>query len=83
MTRFENTSKEQVAKSVKQWLIDEGLPVSDYKDEQTDFNFATRQGNININVGFHKSSIDSLIIMGKIHFESQEQWSLRINKLII
>jgi hypothetical protein len=80
MTRFENASKEWVAKTVKQWLIDEGLPVTEQKDEQTDFKFATRQGTTNINIGFHKASIDSLIVLGNLHFESGEQSMIRYTK---
>jgi hypothetical protein len=78
--RSENTSKEQVAKTVRRWLKDEGLPVWERKDDQTDFNFATRQGNTNINIGFHKTSIDSLIVQGNLHFEQQEQTMLRYTK---
>lgn len=73
MTRFENRSKNEVAAVVKQWLLDEGLPVEDFKDENAEINYATKQSGIKINIGFHKQSKDSLIILGGIYLEPQEQ----------
>jgi hypothetical protein len=80
MQHFGKHSKSEVAGKVIQWLIEEGLPVSQYKDDQADINIATRQGNVNINIGFHKDSIDSLIVIGKLHFEEQKQSMFRYTR---
>jgi hypothetical protein len=80
MSTFENSSKEVVARTVKQWLIDEGLPADDVKDLNCDYNFKTAYGSKNIHVAFHKRSKDSLIIIGKVHFEPDQQVMLRYTK---
>jgi hypothetical protein len=80
MSPFGSFTKEEVAEKVTQWLTEEGLPVREFKDHQADINLATRQGNTNINIGFHKSSLDSLIVVGNLHFEEQEQSMIRYTK---
>jgi hypothetical protein len=80
MSRFDNLTKEEVAKQIKQWIIEEGIPVDDFPDVQTDFNFVVIRSNTRINIGFHKTSTDSIIVAGNIHFEEQEQSMFRYTK---
>jgi hypothetical protein len=80
MSKFENASKDEVAKTVKHWLIDEGLPAKDFEDPNSDYNFETIHGKRNIHVAFHKTSRDSLIIAGKVYFGPAEQGMLRYTK---
>ena len=54
MTKYENWSKCEVANVVKEWLVEEGLPVQDFEDENTDINYATKQGGVKINIGFRR-----------------------------
>jgi hypothetical protein len=80
MSKFENSSKEEVAKTVKQWLIDEGVSVEDHEDPDSDYNFKTIFGSKIIHIAFHKSSRDSLIVLGRVRFETDEQKMLRYTK---
>lgn len=72
--------KFQVAKVVKNWLIEEGLEVNDFVDASTDINYTFSQGNIKMNVGFHKTSKDSIIMGGKIALDKEEQSMLKYTK---
>lgn len=77
MSRFDSLTKEDVAKQVKRWIIEEGLPVEDFPDDKIDFNFVITRGTTKINIGFHKTSIDSIIVAGNLHFEEYEQSMIR------
>jgi hypothetical protein len=81
VTKYENQSKYEVANVIKEWLVEEGLPVEDFEDENTDINYATKQGGVKINIGFHKRSKNSLIVMGGVHLETQEQEMFRYTKV--
>ena len=73
LTKFQNANKEVVAMTVKQWLQEEELALHDINSDKTDFYFAFKQGNINMNVGFYKKRKDSLIVSGNLEFGPQEQ----------
>jgi hypothetical protein len=80
MTRLENASKEKVVKIVQKWLTEEEYSIEPYPDVNTDYNFRIVKGNIVMHVGFHKRYEDSLIIVGKVGFNPQEQSMLRYTK---
>jgi hypothetical protein len=66
-------SKQEAVDAVKKWLEEEQYEVGLVPDESTDYNFMIVKGYMVLNVGFHKRSTDSLIVGGKIRFNSQEQ----------
>lgn len=80
MTDYTNFNKFQVSNIVKKWMEEEGYTVHDYKDENTDINYYIDKANTKIHIGFHKSSKDSLIIMGKITPSAEEQNMLKYLK---
>jgi hypothetical protein len=80
MSRFDSLTKEEVANQVRRWIIEEGVPVNDFSDDQTDFHFVITRGSTVVNIGFHKTSIDSLIVLGGFHFAPQEQSVFRYTK---
>jgi hypothetical protein len=80
MSKFENANKDEVAKIIIQWLMEEGLPAKNFEDDLSDYNIETKRGNIRIHVAFHKTSKDSLIVAGKLHFDSDQQVMLRYTK---
>ncbi|HEU4822632.1 MAG TPA: hypothetical protein VFS97_04345 [Nitrososphaeraceae archaeon] len=43
MSRFDSLSKEEVANQVRQWIVEEGLTVNDFQDNQADFNFVRKR----------------------------------------
>jgi hypothetical protein len=80
MSDVSKMDKFQVAELVKGWLSEEGLTAQDFPDASADVAFAFSQGNSKINVGFHKTSVDSLMIIGGIILEPQEQTMLKYTK---
>ena len=66
-------SKQEAVDTVKRWLKEEEYEVSLVPDESTDYNFMIVKGYMVLNIGFHKSSSDSLIMGGKIRFNPEEQ----------
>ena len=66
-------SKQEAVDVVKKWLKEEEYEVSLVPDETTDYNFIIVKGYMVLNIGFHKTSNDSLIVGGKIRFNPEEQ----------
>src|ERR1044072_739903 len=80
MSDISRMDKFQIAQLVKSWITLEGLHVQVVADSNTDVNYEFSQGLTKINVGFHKTSLDSLIIAGKIVLQPQEQSMLKYTK---
>ena len=66
-------SKQEAVDTVKRWLKEEEYEVSLVPDETTDYNFMIVKGYMVLNIRFHKTSSDSLIVGGKIRFNPEEQ----------
>jgi hypothetical protein len=81
MTRFENATKEEVEKTIKQWLVDEGYNVQPHIDPNAFFNYEITKSNIQLNIGQNIESKDNLIIKGTIVFKPNEQAMLRYLKI--
>jgi hypothetical protein len=74
-------SKQEAVEIVEKWLQEEQYEVSLVPDENADNNFMIVKGYMVSNVGFHKRSIDSLIVGGKIRFNPEEQSIINILQL--
>ena len=81
MTRFENATKEEVEKTIKQWLVDEGYNVQLHTDPNAFFNYEITKSNIQLNIGQNIESKDNIIIKGTIVFKPNEQAMLRYLKI--
>jgi hypothetical protein len=83
MTTFENASKEQVENFVTQWFTEEGYELNSHSDPNSSFNYSVTRPNsdIKFNVGQHKDSKDSIMIIGVFNPNEQEQKMLKYLKI--
>lgn len=81
MTKFENATLEQVEEFIKKWLVDEKYGLKPHPDPESFFNYRIVKAQMSVNIGQPRESEDSIMIVGRIVFNEQEQNMLRYLKV--